>query len=124
MKYNGCVQIIKDDFSNVLIVKKKAKRGTIEKWSLIHQKIRGKENDDKCLARAVKDTLKTIVFDNLFFNEYVVGEEEAIKVYVGNLKEKYVLDKSYDEATWINKNRFDDYDLEEFDRKILKDYFD
>ena len=115
--------MIKDDFNNVLIVKKKAKRGTIAKWSLLNQKLRGKESDEKCVARAVKDILKTIVFDNEFFSEFPMDTEESVKVYVGNLKEKYVLDKSYDESTWINKNRIDDYDLEELDKKILKEYF-
>ncbi len=123
MKHTGCIQMIKDDFNNVLIIKKKAKRGTTSKWSLLNQKLRGKESDEKCVARAVKDILKTIIFDNEFFNEFPVNDEEKIKVYVGNLKEKYVLDKSYDESTWINKNRIDDYDLEELDKKILKEYF-
>ncbi len=123
MKYVGCAEIIKDDFNNVLIVKKKAKRGSIGKWSLINQKLRGKESDEKCLARAAKDILKTLIFDNEFFKDFPINEEESIKVYVGNLKEKYILDKSYDEATWINKNRIDDYDLEELDKEILKEYF-
>lgn len=123
MKFVGCIQIIKDDFNNVLIMKKKAKRGTISKWTLLDQKLRGKENEDKCLARAAKDALKTIVFDNKEFKEFKISEEEYIKVYIGNLKEKFVLDKSYDEAKWINKNRLEEYDFEELDRKILLDYF-
>lgn len=123
MKYTACIEIIKDDFNNVLIVKKKAKKGMVEKWTLLNQKIRGKESDEKCLARAAKDVLKTIIFDNEFFKEFAINDEECAKVYVGNLKEKYVLDKSYDEATWINKSRCDDYDLEELDKKILKEYF-
>lgn len=123
MKFIGCIQLIKDDFNNVLIMKKKAKRGTISKWTLLEQKIRGKESDEKCLARAAKDVLKTIVFDNKEFKEYKINEDEAIRVYVGTLKEKFILDKSYDEAKWINKSRIDDCDIEELDKKILLDYF-
>lgn len=123
MKLVSCIQLIKDDFNNVLIMKKKAKRGTISKWSLLEQKIRGKENDEKCLTRAAKDILKTIVFDNKEFKEYAINEEESIKVYIGKLKEKFVLDKSYDEAKWINKNIINEYDIEDLDKKILLDYF-
>ncbi|MBE6070807.1 MAG: hypothetical protein E7208_02495 [Clostridium butyricum] len=124
MKLVGCIQIIKDDFNNVLIMKKKAKKGTTSKWVLLNQKIRGKENEEKCLARAAKDVLKTIVFDNKEFKEYTTSEEECVKVYIGNLKERFILDKTYDEAKWINKNRLDEHEFEELDRKILLDYFD
>ena len=57
------------------------------------------------------------------FKEYKINEDEAIKVYIGTLKEKFILDKSYDEAKWINKSRIDDCDIEELDKKILLDYF-
>ena len=63
------------------------------------------------------------MFDNKEFKEYKINEDEAIRVYVGTLKEKFILDKSYDEAKWINKSRIDDFDIEELDKKILLDYF-
>ena len=123
MKVVGCKQIIKDDFNNVLIMKKKAKRGTITKWVLLEQKIRGKEKIEKCLARAAKDILKTIIFDNQLVKEYEINDEECVKVYLGCMKEKYILDKTYEEVAWVNKNSVKNYDLEELNEKILLDYF-
>ncbi|WP_455811235.1 hypothetical protein [Clostridium butyricum] len=44
MKCTACTLIIKDDFENVLILKKKVKKGQIGKWSLLSQNLRGKES--------------------------------------------------------------------------------
>ena len=59
----SCSLIIRDDFNNVLLLKKKVKRGQIEKWSLLTQKKRSKEEHEKTIHRGVKDILKSIVFD-------------------------------------------------------------
>lgn len=124
-KIVACTLIIKDDFNNILILKKKAKRGQEEKWSLLTQKLRGKESDEKCLNRAIKDVFKSIIFNLEEFKEYDLNQEdgEAIKVYLGDLKERFVLDKSYDEAKWISKNDLDKYNIEELHRNILKDFY-
>ena len=124
-KIVACTLIIKDDFNNVLVLKKKAKKGQEEKWSLLTQKFRGKENDEKCLNRAMKDILKSIIFNLEEFKEYSINQEngESIKVYLGDLKERFILDKSYNEAKWINKNELEKYNLEELDKNILKDFY-
>lgn len=121
----GCRLIIKDDFNNTLVLKKKEKKGQLQNWIILDQKLRGKETDEKCLNRAMKDVLKAIIFDLESFNEYVIDNEndEFIRVYMGNLKERYVLDKAYDEAKWINKKSLDNHEFNEIDKKILNDYF-
>lgn len=124
-KVVSCTLIIKDDFNNVLILKKKAKRGQEEQWCLLTQKLRGKESDEKCLNRAMKDIFKSIIFNLEEFNSYELNQEdkESTKVYLGDLKERFVLDKSYDEAKWISKNDLDKYNFEELHKNILKDFY-
>lgn len=122
MNLTTCTLILKDDFNNILILKKKVKKGEIGKWSLISQKIRGKESYEKCLNKATNKILKTIVFDLEELKDYSLNEEEATKVYTGDLKGRYVLDKTYEEAKWINISNVNEYDFEGMDKTILEDY--
>lgn len=124
MNLVGCTLLIKDDFGNILVLKKKVKKGEKEVWSLLTQKLRGKEGHEKCIGKAVNKVLKTIVFDLKEFKEYETNSEngEGIKVYLGGLKGRFVLDKSYDEARWINKNDISNYEFDEIDKKIIEDY--
>lgn len=124
-KQVACSLIIKDDFHNVLILKKKVKRGEIESWSILTSKIRGKENHDKCITRGAKDILKSVIFDVEPFREYVIDgdNDESIMVYTGRIKEKAILDKSYKECKWIGKRNLEDYNFLELDKKILDDFF-
>ena len=124
-KIVACNLIIKDDFHNVLILKKKVKRGEVEKWSILTQKVRGKESHDKCITRGAKDILKSVICDVEPVKEYTVDVEadESIMVYSGRIKEKAVLDKSYKECTWIGIRNIDDYDFLPLDKEILLDFF-
>lgn len=122
MKTTACTLILKDDFNNILVLKKKVKRGEIGKWSLINQKLRGKESFEKCINKACNKILKTIVFDLEEFREYEINEEESLKVFIGDLKGRFVLDKSYDEAKWINIKEIDEYEFEGMDKAILEDF--
>lgn len=124
-KIVGCSLIIKDDFNNILVLKKKVKRGQKEEWSILNQKIRAKEATVKCINRGVKDILKSIIFDLETFGQYIVDEEnqEEIAVFIGSLKEKVTLDKNYKECKWINKNDLDKHEFAELDKKIIEDYF-
>lgn len=122
MKTTACTLILKDDFNNVLVLKKKVKRGEIGKWSLMSQKLRGKESFEKCINKACNKILKTIVFDLEEYKEIEINEEEGLKVFTGDLKGRFVLDKSYDEAKWININDIDEYEFEDMDKAILKDF--
>lgn len=122
MKITACTLILKDDFNNVLVLKKKVKKGEIGKWSLMNQKLRGKESFEKCINKACNKILKTIVFDLEEFKEYEINEEEGLMVLLGNIKGRFVLDKSYDEAKWINIKEIDEYDFEDVDKVILADF--
>lgn len=119
----SCSLIIRDDFNNVLLLKKKVKRGQIEEWSLLNQKKRSKEEHEKTIHRGVKDILKSIVFDLEPLDEYSINEDESTMVYLGILKEKVTLDKNYKEVKWINVNDIDNFEINNLDKKILKDYF-
>ncbi|MDD6796440.1 MAG: hypothetical protein PUE01_13725 [Clostridiaceae bacterium] len=124
-KIVACNLIIKDDFHNVLILKKKVKRGEVETWSILTQKIRGKESHDKCITRCAKDSLKSVVFDVEPFKEFISNEEadESVMVYTGRIKEKIVLDKNYKDSSWIGVRNLEKYNLSELDKKILEEYF-
>lgn len=124
-KQVACSLIIKDDFHNVLILKKKVKRGEIENWSILTSKIRGKESHDKCITRGAKDILKSVIFDVEPFKEYIIDEEndESVMVYTGRIKEKAILDKNYKECKWIGKRNLEDYNFLSLDKDVLNDFF-
>ena len=98
----GCTLLIKDDFNNVLVLNKKVKRGEEQTWSLLSGKSRGKESDEKCIDRTVKDVLKSIPFETKFVGEYE-SNEESFKVYSARLRERIVLHKNYKECKWVGK---------------------
>ncbi len=124
-KQVACSLIIKDDFHNVLILKKKVKRGEVESWSILTSKIRGKESHDKCITRGAKDILKSVIFDVEPFKEYIINEEndESVMVFTGRIKEKAILDKNYKECKWIGKRNIEDYNFLSLDKDILNDFF-
>ena len=124
MKCTACTLIIKDDFENVLILKKKVKKGQIGKWSLLSQNLRGKESDEKCLNKASNKILKTIIFDLEHYKEIVLysDSDEGIRVYKGEIKGRFVLDKSYDDAQWVNKNKLSEYEFEDIDKLIMENF--
>lgn len=121
-KSAGCTLLIRDDFNNVLVVNKKVKRGEEQTWSLLSEKSRGKESDEKCIDRVVKDALKSIPFETKFVGEYN-SNDEIFKVYSAILREKIVLHKNYKECKWIGKNEIDKFNLLEKDKNILREYF-
>lgn len=121
-KVVSCRLIIRDDFNNVLLLKKKVKRGQTEEWSILDQKKRGKEDNEKTVHRGVKDVLKSIVFELEPIKEYSITQDESIMVFSGILKEKITLDKNYKESKWINKNDVESFDINELDKKILNNY--
>ncbi|MEO2739130.1 hypothetical protein [Clostridium butyricum] len=124
MKCTACTLIIKDDFENVLILKKKVKKGQIGKWSLLSRNLRGKESDEKCLNKASNKILKTIIFDLEPYKEFVLDSDsdEGIRVYKGEIKGRFVLDKSYDDAQWVNKNKLSEYEFEDIDKLIMENF--
>jgi len=125
-KIIACSIIIKDDFNNVLILNNKVKRGEIKIWSILNQKLKGKEDHYKCLTKCAKDTIKSLVFDVKPFKEYIVDKDadEAIMVYIGRIEESVLLDsKKYTESKWICLRNLKDYNLIPQEEQILNDFF-
>lgn len=122
-KVVGCALIVKDDFNNVLILQDKVKRGEPEKWTLLNQKIKGKETEEKCINRCVKDALKTVVFDLERVKEYLINDDEAITLYSGSLKDRIVLDKKYKDYKWIGLRQISNYNFNDVHIAMLQDYF-
>ncbi len=121
-KVAECSVIIKDDFNNVFIVRKKTKKNQPQLWYTVGRKIRGRENEEKCIARAVKDDLKSIVFNLIRIGEYILDEDlnEVCAVYEGGLKEKVVYGTDIAEGKWISANELDNYDFADGEKeKIL-----
>lgn len=112
-KIIGCSIIIKDDFNNVLIVQRKVKKNEPKKWDIFSRNIRGKESPEKCINRAIKEDLKTIIFDLEPFKEYVIDEENEnnILVYTGCIKERIILHADIIMSKWINLKDIESYDF-------------
>ncbi|NLK95571.1 MAG: NUDIX domain-containing protein [Clostridiales bacterium] len=123
-KVVGTKLIIKDDFNNVLILKRKVKRGQPESWCLIGSAVKGKETLEKCVNRAAKDTIKALVFDLEELGEYEIDNDtkEKVLVYLGNIKEKPMLDKNYVDTMWISKRNLSEYNLEDYEKNLLIKY--
>ena len=117
-----CSVIIKDDFNNIFIVKKKTKKNQPQLWYTVGRKIRGRENEEKCIARAVKDDLKSIVFNLIRIGEYILDEDldKVCAVYEGEIKERVVYGTDIAEGKWISANELDNYDFADGEKeKIL-----
>ena len=67
--------------------------------------------------------MKTIIFDLEPYKEYILNEEldERIRVYKGEFKARFVLDKSYDDAQWVHRDKLVDYEFEDADKLIIED---
>lgn len=121
-KVAECSIIIKDDFNNIFIVRKKTKKNQPQLWYIVGRKIRGREIEEKCISRAVKDDLKSIVFNLARVGEYILDENlnEVCAVYEGVLKEKVVYGSDIVEGRWISTNELDNFDFAEGEKeKIL-----
>ena len=117
-----CSVIIKDDFNNIFIVRRKTKRNEPKLWYIVGKKIRGKETEEKCIARAIKDDLKSIIFDLEKLGEIKISAEkdELCAVYLGQLKEKIVYGNDIVEGKWVSAKELENYDLAEYEKeKIL-----
>ncbi|MGG7212424.1 NUDIX domain-containing protein [Clostridium nigeriense] len=121
-KVAECSIIIKDDFNNIFIVRKKTKKNQPQLWYIVGRKIRGREIEEKCISRAVKDDLKSIVFNLARVGEYILDENlnEVCAVYEGVLNEKVVYGSDIAEGRWISTNELDDFDFADDEKeKIL-----
>ena len=121
-KIAECSLIIKDDFNNIFIIRRKTKRNQPKLWYIVGKKIKGRETEEKCIARAVKDDLKSIIFNLKKVGEIKVNEEndELCAIYEGELKEKIVFGNDVSEGKWVSIKELENYDLAEGEKeKIL-----
>lgn len=121
----GCGVIIKDYFKNVLIIQKKVKKNQPKLWQLVYRNIKGKESEDKCVHRAVKEELKVLLFNaSSFENIKVCDDEQHLKFYTGELQEKIAPHDDIVDYKWINKSNMDNYEFIPEHKAILESFFE
>lgn len=120
-KVTECSIIIKDDFNNVFVVQRKTKKSEPKLWYSVGKKVRGKESEEKCISRAVKEDLKSIVFNLERIGEILNKErDELCAVYKGELKERVKYGNDIIDGKWLSINEIDEYELaSEEKEKIL-----
>ena len=123
-KITECSIIIKDDFNNIFLVRRKTKKNQPVLWYTVGKKLKGRETEEKCIARAVKDDLKSIVFNVEKIGETIVNEElgEVSSVYIGELKEKVVYGNDIVEGKWIRLEDLKNYDLADGEEEKISIY--
>ena len=118
-----CTIIIEDDFGNVLVAERGKGKNTPKTWGLFGKEIKGKEDEEKCVTKAVDKDLKCTVFDLKAFKEYKVNDDEVVKVFTGGVKEYITAHKTINQLKWVGKSEIENYNFEEEDLKALKDFF-
>lgn len=123
-KIAECSVIIKDDFNNIFIVRRKTKRNQPQLWYIVGKKIKGRETEEKCITRAVKDDLKSIVFNLEKLGETIINKEldESCAIYIGELKEKVVYGTDIVEGKWVSIKDIENYDLAEGEKEKISLY--
>lgn len=123
-KIAECSVIIKDDFNNIFIVRRKTKRNQPQLWYIVGKKIKGRETEEKCITRAVKDDLKSIVFNMEKIGETIINKEldEFCAIYSGELKEKVVYGTDIVEGKWVSAKDLENYDLAEGEKEKISLY--
>ncbi len=121
-KITECSIIIKDDFNNIFLVRRKTKKNQPILWYTVGRKLKGRETEEKCIARAIKDDLKSLAFNVEKIGETIIDETlgEASSVYIGELKEKVVYGNDIAEGKWVSLQEVENYDLADGEKeKIL-----
>lgn len=118
-----CSIVIKDDFKNVFVIQKKAKKKEPKLWYLVGKKMKGRETTEKCVNRAVKEDLKSIIFNLNQLFEVSVNETEDCLVYEGELKERVEYGNEVVEGRWISEREIDNFDFAPYEKEKLIKYF-
>lgn len=121
----GCSIIIKDDFNNVLIAQRKAKRNEPKLWYIFGKKLKGKESIEKCVHRTVKEELKSILFDVNQLDEFIIDSEnnESVQLFSGSLREKITCHADIVSYKWVSKDALDAYDFAPGEKEKILRYF-
>lgn len=115
--------IIKDDFNNIYIIKKKAKRNEPKLWSLVGRDLRGKDTVEKCILKAIKEDLKAVIFNLKEYEEVNLSEEEGCMLFTGELKERVTFGKDVLEGRWINSTQVEEIEFVKEDKEKIIEYF-
>lgn len=119
-----CKIVIYDDFNNVLIAERGKGKNTPKIWGLFGKEVKGKEDDERCITKAVDKDLKCTIFDLKAFKEIKISDDELLKVFTGTVKEYITTHKSINTVKWIGKKELNNYNFEDEDIHILNDFFD
>ena len=119
-----CKIDIYEDFNNVLIAERGKGKNTPKIWGLFGKEVKGKEDDERCITKAVDKDLKCTIFDLKAFKEIKISDDELLKVFTGTVKEYITTHKSINTVKWIGKKELNNYNFEDEDIHILNDFFD
>lgn len=121
-----CSVIICDDFNAVLIAARgKSKKNSQKVWSIFSKEIKGKDDVEKCITKAIDKDLKCMIFDITPFKEYVFDKEsgDTSLVYTGKVKEYLTPSKEINSIKWVTKSQVGMYDFSNEDKEIILDFF-
>lgn len=116
--------IVHDSYNNILAIHR-GKKNSQEIWSIIGKDLKGKETEEKCIAKAVDNDLGCVIFDLNKFKEYVIDVEngESLLVYTGVIRQHVSLHKTINKIKWISKDELDKHTFSANEKEILMDYF-
>lgn len=118
----GCSIILKDDFDNILIIKKEQKK-KFGLWKCVGRLKKGRENNEKCIINSVKEELNTLIFDLKEVKEFKINDEDSIMIYEGKIKDYMNLGKKVMDMRWISKSDIENYELLDWQKEMLLEYF-
>lgn len=120
----GCSIILKDDFNNILIIKKEQKKN-FGLWKCVGRLKKGRENNEKCITNSVKEELNTLVFDLKEVKEFKINDEneDSIMIYEGKIKDYMNLGKKVMDMKWISENEIENFEFLDGEKEILLEYF-
>lgn len=119
----GCSIILKDDFNNILIIKKEQKKN-FGLWKCVGRLKKGRENNEKCISNSVKEELNTLIFDLKEIKEFkIIDTEDYIMIYEGKIKDYMNLGKKVMDMKWISKKEIENYEFLDGEKELLLEYF-
>lgn len=118
----GCSIILKDDFNNILIIKKEQKKN-FGLWKCVGRLKKGRENNEKCISNSVKEELNTLIFDLKEIKEFKINDTDYIMIYEGKIKDYMNLGKKVMDMKWISKKEIENYEFLDGEKELLLEYF-
>jgi hypothetical protein len=118
--------VIYDNYKNVLVVQKNKDKNNLQgTWSLVGRDLKGKENLEKCITKAVDNDLGCLIFNLDLFKEFTINDvdDEGLLVYTGIIRERINLHKTINNAEWISEGKLDSYSFVSNEKEILKEFF-